>query len=196
MKATVYYPRRNRPGEWQAVDSARSARLVAGGLPPLLRAMETNEPDEALPDLLPGEDGPASLWIGDSLHGVKLDPDDRLDGWTRTLSADEAADLGGARVLVASSPDDLRGALLVYELESEADLAGGGLYSADLAALLAAADETLHGSEWTLEDRQRAFTILCARARAEAAYATERARRLGNRASALAAKNYVMEATK
>jgi hypothetical protein len=195
MKATVYYPRRNRPGEWQAVDSAYSARLIAAAVPPLIRALESDD-DGRLLELLPGEDGPASLWIGDSLHGVKLDPDDRLDGWTRTLSADEAADLEGARVLVATTPDDLKGALLVFELENETDLSGMGLYSSDLAALLTASDETLHGSEWMPEDRRRAFSILCSRARAEAAYATERVRRLEKRASSLAVKNYVMEATK
>ncbi len=181
-------------GRWRSPTSSLSGRLVAGSLSPFIIAMETSSPEEPLPELLPGEDGPAALWLGDSHSGARLAPDARLGGWTRTLSADESKAFGGARVLVAVLPDDLARALLVFALENESELYGGwGLYSLDLADLLAAADTTLHGSDWTPEDRRLAFEILCARSRGEAVYAEARARRIEKKAAQLAAKNYALE---
>jgi hypothetical protein len=191
MKAAIFYPVHARPGEWRATDGALSARLVSSGYTDFERAMLTSESDEGLPELLPGENGQAAIWVENSCVGVKLARSVYLNGWTRTLAGEELRAFGGARVILSTQPDDLRGALLVFFLASEAELSGGALFSVDFADVLAGSDAALSDDEFNTEDRKLAFSIVCARARAEAEFAEERLRRLERRAATLAASNFM-----
>jgi hypothetical protein len=172
-------------GRWRSPTSSLDARLVDPGYPPLIRALEADS-DGALPELLPEESDHPALWLGNEFNGIRLAPSIQLGDWTQAVHEE-------ARVLVATTPDDLHGALLVFELENESELSGGwGLFGEDLADLLAAADSALMDLEFSPSERRLAFAITCARARAEASYASERARRLEKRAEVLAAKNYLV----
>ena len=174
MKCTVLHALRDHPGVWLSPTSALTARLIAGPVSAFMRQMETSEPEDEFPVLLPGEDGPAALWIGNGSAGHRLAPAADLYGWREALE-------------IATTPADLGGALLLWSLDDVEQLAGLGLLDAPFAELLAAAEETTAPEEWTAADRRLAFAILTARAQAEAQYATARAQRIAKRAAKIAA---------
>ncbi len=103
MKCTVLYALRDHAGQWRSPTSTLTAHLIAGPVSPFMRQMETSEADDELPILLPGEDGPADLWLSDGFAGQRLSASDQLYGWI----------LDGAAPIVAAQPEDLGGALLV-----------------------------------------------------------------------------------
>ena len=114
MKCTVLHALRDHPGVWLSPTSALTARLIAGPVSAFMRQMETSEPEDELPVLLPGEDGPAALWIGNGSAGHRLAPAADLYGWREALE-------------IATTPADLGGALLLWSLDDVAQLAGLGL---------------------------------------------------------------------
>jgi hypothetical protein len=191
ITCTILYPDPKAPGHWRAPSAPLRARLIACPVPKIIRALECDE-DGAMPELLP-EPGDTDLWLEEGRsEGLRLSLGLECQTWKVILPAG-AQPMLGARAIIATLPDDLRGALLVFFLPSE--LSGGALYSADLADLLGAAECTLSDPEFETYDRALAFSILCTRARAEALFAEERARRIELKSAALAAKNFVLEET-